>query len=184
MLERVARQIADAGADSLISLLTPDALIPIVQAVHAMNLPIHTIVSSAGYDQRLVAAVGSIMAGVSFPAVFQPFEAQPEIPAMRRFRDAMSRFAPQVVPTDQTFAMLAYIDTDLFLRGLEAAGTCPTRESFVTGLRAVTGYDADGLVAPTSLRDDVGKPLSCYGFVRVNAEGTKFEVVNDRLCEN
>jgi len=47
--------------------------------------------------------------------------------------------------------MLAYIATDLFVRGLQEAGPSPTRESFITNLGRVPNYDAGGLIEPVDL---------------------------------
>jgi branched-chain amino acid transport system substrate-binding protein len=39
-----------------------------------------------------------------------------------------------------------WTNMDLMIKGLEVAGKNPTRQSFITNLRTVSGYDADGLL--------------------------------------
>nr|MDT0666892.1 ABC transporter substrate-binding protein [Micromonospora sp. DSM 115978] len=70
----------------------------------------------------------------------------------------------------------------MFVRGLEEAGPCPTRESFIERLRAVDGYDAGGLVGTTDFAADFGRLKECYAFVRVNEAGDRFEVVEANFC--
>lgn len=176
----VVQQLAVAGADSLVSFTTPDDLARIVQAAQAANLGLAPTVSFAGYDQSLLPVLGTALAGVSFPVYTRPFEAGGT--ALDRYRTAMARFAPEVVHPDQQFALQAYIYTDMFLRGLELAGACPTRDGFIQALRKVSDYDAGGLIEPVNLSTNPTQPLSCYAFVRINAGGTDFEVNRQHVC--
>nr|MDT0666571.1 ABC transporter substrate-binding protein [Micromonospora sp. DSM 115978] len=136
--ERVARQVAAFGADALISIVAPNDFADILRAARSADVRLAVTLTYTGYDRRLLAAFGPALAGVSMPVYFRPFEAGGA--AIDRYREAMTRFAPQTTPAEQQFAMLAYIHTDLFLRGLELAGDCPTREGFVAALRGVTDY--------------------------------------------
>ncbi|MDO9485328.1 MAG: ABC transporter substrate-binding protein, partial [Actinomycetota bacterium] len=43
-------------------------------------------------------------------------------------------------------APMGFLGADLFIKGLKVAGKCPTRASFINGLRNVTNYDGGGLV--------------------------------------
>jgi hypothetical protein len=45
----------------------------------------------------------------------------------------------------------SYLAMDLMIKGLQVAGTNPTRESFISNLRQVTNYDAGGILpSPTT----------------------------------
>jgi len=75
--------------------------------------------------------------------------------------------------------MATYMETDLFLYGLDKAGTCPTRNGFIDALRADT-YDAGGLLpAPVDLTKGFGRTTLCYTFMKVNDTGTAYDVVPD-----
>jgi branched-chain amino acid transport system substrate-binding protein len=69
----------------------------------------------------------------------------------------------------------AYLSTDLMIEGLMHAGKDPTRSSFISGLRTVTAYDADGaLTQPVTFAlDQFGKTPSkpCSYFVRLTGNG-------------
>ncbi|CAI7978938.1 Amino acid-binding protein [Frankia sp. Hr75.2] len=177
---RVAQKLADFGADSLIGFTAPQDFAAIVHATRAANLNLATSVSLTGYDRGLLPTLGPALAGVSFPVYFRPFEAGGA--PIDRYRNAMTRFAPETIQPEQQFAMRAFIYTDLFLRGLELAGDCPTREGFISALRGVTDYDAGGLIEPVDLSTNAGQPLSCYAFVQINPAGDAFQVVRERLC--
>ena len=43
-------------------------------------------------------------------------------------------------------APMGFLGADAFIKGLKVAGKCPTRASFIAGLRNVTNYDGGGLV--------------------------------------
>lgn len=177
---QVAHRIANLGADSIVGYTTAEEFADIVQAVRSANMHIVASVAPAVYDRAILSQLGPALAGVSAPVYFQPFEAGGE--AMERYRDAMARFAPQSWDPERQFALLAYVYTDLFIRGLELAGACPTRAAFIEGLRKITSYDAGGLIEPVSLRGNIGVPLNCYSFVQVGPEGNSFQVVQKRVC--
>lgn len=179
-LNQVTNKIASFGPDALLGIVAPHDFAQIVQATRTAGLHLAVSVVLTGYDRSILATDGSALAGVSMPVFFRPFEAGG--PAMQRYQDAMTRFAPESGNSDEQFAMFTYINTDLFLRGLELAGPCPTREGFIKALRDVSSYDAGGLIAPIDLRDYSGKPLSCYAFVQVATNGAAFEVTRDRVC--
>nr|MDT0667592.1 ABC transporter substrate-binding protein [Micromonospora sp. DSM 115978] len=101
-------------------------------------------------------------------------------PAFRTYLDAMTRYAPEMQPPDNEVAISSYIATDMFLRGLEEAGACPSREAFIEGLRAVSDYDAGGLLAGgMDLERDFGKISTCFVFVQANAQATAFDLVEN-----
>ncbi|CUU59290.1 ABC-type branched-chain amino acid transport system, substrate-binding protein [Parafrankia irregularis] len=177
---QLAQRLANAGVDSLLGLTAPQDLADIVQAARAVALPLTSTVSLTGYDHGLLPGLGAKLAGVSFPVYTMPFEAGGA--ALDTYRGAMGRFAPEVADPDQQFALQAYIETDLFLRGLEAAGGCPTREGFIGALRRVSDYDAGGLIEPVDLGTTATVPLGCYAFVQITGTGDAFRIVRPRVC--
>ncbi|WP_018500027.1 ABC transporter substrate-binding protein [Parafrankia discariae] len=177
---RVVRELTAAGADSLIGFTTPEDIADVVRAAREANLRLATVVSFTGYDSEVLPVLGRELAGVSFPVYFRPFETGGA--ALDRYRTAMTRYAPETVKPDQQFALHAYVYTDMFLRGLDLAGDCPTREGFIGALRKVTSYDAGGLIEPVNLAANSTQPLTCYAFVQINPTGTAFQITNAHLC--
>ncbi|WP_261562256.1 ABC transporter substrate-binding protein [Frankia tisae] len=175
----LARRLAATGANTLITVVgTPD-LPAVLRELPATGWKPKVILSASGYDSALLAGAGGAMTGVVVPVFYRPFEAGGA--PIAGYLDAMTRFAPQIAKPRQDLAMIAYIDTDLFLRGLAEAGACPTRRGFVDALRSVRSYDAGGLVSPIDLSTSLGRPTTCLAFVQANAAGS-FDLLDERLC--
>lgn len=176
----VAQRLADSGADALLGFTSPQDFADIMQASRRQGLNLAASVSLSGYDRTLLPTLGKDLAGVSIPVYFRPFEAGGE--SLDRYRDAMSRFSPEAPQSEQEYAMYGYIFADMFVRGLELAGPCPTRGGFIDALRGESAYDGGGLLAPVDLGRNADQPLSCYAFVQVDPSGSAFQVARERLC--
>lgn len=171
---RLAERIAASGADVVLGGVLGPSFAPVVQAVNAARLPLKAILGISGYDSGLLQQYGSGLAGMSVYLPYAAFES--DSPAIQSMRSALQKYSPQLAVTDTEAAMQAYISTDLMIRGLEAAGACPTRASFLTGLRGVGDYQAGGLLpGPVDLERDFGRISPCYNFVKVDPTGQHFE---------
>jgi ABC-type branched-subunit amino acid transport system substrate-binding protein len=175
----IAAQIAASGADTILSIIEPGAFVEILDALRAIGRSPKVAMSLSGYSDQMLRTYGAGAAGVVVPLFYRPFESGG--PAIQRYLDAMARYAPQI-PAHQDVPMMSYISTDMFLRGLELAGPCPTRRGFIDALHSVTNYDAGGLITPLNVRDEFGKPTTCYAFTQVNPQGNAFTVAEQRLC--
>jgi ABC-type branched-subunit amino acid transport system substrate-binding protein len=169
--EQIAEQIVDSGADVLVSMSDPDRFAQIVQATRAAGADIKVALSLSGYDPSNLHELGGEMAGITIPVFHTPLETNSA--AIRRFRQSMVTYAPEGA-TDHEFALLGYIGTDEFIKGLEVAGPCPTRAAFINGMHSLTNYDAGGLVPAMDIKNHFAAPTRCFSFVTVNAEGTAF----------
>ncbi|WP_041939361.1 MULTISPECIES: ABC transporter substrate-binding protein [Frankia] len=176
----VARQIVDSGADTIVTMLTPTALPPVLRAVRDVGGSPKVVLSMSGYDHSLLRRHGPDLAGVYVPVFYRPFEAG-GVP-VAHYLDVMARYSPQTDDPEQEFGLIGYIDTDLLLRGLQASGPCPTRQSFVAGMRTLTRYDAGGLIQPTNIGATRGRPPTCFALMQVNPSGSAFSVAQDNLC--
>lgn len=175
-VRRLATRIKDSGADVVVATLSAASVAEVMEGLRAVQANIKVVLSPNGYDRSLLGQVGPKLAGLSVFLNYVPFEANTE--AHRRYLDSMARYAPELVAADQEIAFVAYIATDLFLHGLEVAGPCPTRQDFIQSLRAVTDYNADGLLpGPVNLTESFGQISTCYTFIKINAAGDGFEIV-------
>ena len=154
-----------AGVDSLFTGLDTNANIAIFQAAADTGLHFTVSILPAGYDARLAAAYGKVLEGAYFEVDWRPFELP--IPAHAKFKDALHAVAPNEFPGQ--LAMVGWLSADVFIRGLEAAGTkCPTRTAFIHNLRLVKDYTADGLLPPTDFAALFGKMPLCYWIVQIH----------------
>lgn len=172
------QRMKDAGVDTLGGSITADSFIPLFLAAKQAGLDFEVVLSPTGYDQRLLAAVGEQLAGVYFSIDFAPFEM--DLPGHQTFLEAMAEYAPDEEIPAQQLAMVGWLSADLFVRGVEEAGDCLTREGFITNLREVDDYDADGLLlSPVDQSEVFGRPSLCTNFVQISEDGSAFEVVED-----
>ncbi|WP_322751852.1 MULTISPECIES: ABC transporter substrate-binding protein [unclassified Frankia] len=172
----VAADIRRSGADVIVGAISGTGLANVVKAARAAGVPIKAAFGPDGYYPSLLPQFGPSIAGMAVYIGFTPFEAHSA--ALDAYRNAMVQYAPELNPPDQGTAVMGYITADLFLRGLAAAGDCPTRSGFIQSLRAVHNYNADGLLAETvDMATSSIQVSRCYFFVRVNDAATAFEVV-------
>lgn len=170
-LPAVVRTIQATGADLITGITDAESFIKVVLAVRDA-VPNIKILSLMGYDPGIL-AVGRRLAGMTVILGYQPFERKTQ--AQQRFLDAMAEYAPQQQPAASQIALSGWLDTDLLVRGLEAAGPCPTRPTFTTNLRAVSDYDAGGLLAaPVDLNATLGQAKVCYSVVQISPDGSRF----------
>ncbi len=173
-------RIRSSGADMITGVFDATEFIKVGLQVRAA-VPTMKILSASGYDQGVL-TVGKQLAGMSVFTAFLPFETP--IPAQKTFLAAMTRFSPQQEQPANEIALTGWIDTDIMLRGLQAAGRCPTRQSFITNMRNVTGYTAGGLLPqPVDMKSTFGKLTVCYSFLQISSNGKRFVPVGPRsLC--
>jgi ABC-type branched-subunit amino acid transport system substrate-binding protein len=167
-----------ADVDTLLTGLAPLDNINVLTATRGAGVPLKVVLLPAGYDARYAGAFGSVLEGAYVAIDWRPFELP--VPAHREFEQALTSAAPGVFPGQ--LAMVGWLSADTFIRGLLAAGPrCPTRAAFVTNLRLVTNYTADGLVPPTDFGPIFGKTPLCYWMLQIH--DSRFVPVSDRpLC--
>jgi ABC-type branched-subunit amino acid transport system substrate-binding protein len=176
--EQIGRRIAESGADTIIGAVNANDFVEVLKAARAAGAKIDVAISPIGYDPAILQKYGKAAAGTYFYTNYVPFEANTA--AHEAFLTAMTTFSPEQQPAETEQALMSYIDADLFLRGLQEAGKCPTRTGFIKALRAVKDYDAGGLLpGKIDMEESFGKLSLCYTFIRVNAAGTAFEIVPD-----
>jgi len=159
-----------AGANGVVTELDPVTNLALVGAIKQAGIT-PVILLTTGYDQRLINAVPTLIQGDYFLSPIAPFELHR--PATDTFVQTLTKDAPKV-PVAEVSA-ITWISADLFIRGLQAAGSCPTRAKFISALRKVT-YDAGGMMAPVNEATQVGKGNPCYW--EVQAEGKTFVPVS------
>ena len=157
-----------AGVDTLVTALDTFSNIDVYKAAAAIGLHFRLGMLPAGYDTRLAAAYGSILSGAYVAIDWRPFELP--VPAQQVFKKEMAAVAPGVFPGQ--LAMVGWLSADTFIRGLEAADpSCPTRAAFISNLRKVKNYTADGLLPPTNFSAVFGQMPLCYWELEIHASG-------------
>ncbi|MDT3442955.1 MULTISPECIES: ABC transporter substrate-binding protein [unclassified Pseudofrankia] len=182
----VAQQIKAAGADTIGGVLPPDMaanLLPELRKVGlALGGKLKVVLMPTGYDSSNLAKYGQSLAGVSIFTNVKPFEINTQ--GQQKFRQAMATYSPEVQPPTQDSAVQGWLSADLFVRGLKEAGPCPTRESFISGLRGVKDYDSAGMTPEDtiSLSTNYQNVSVCYDVIRISQAGDRFEPDTQPEC--
>ncbi|MDT3444096.1 MULTISPECIES: ABC transporter substrate-binding protein [unclassified Pseudofrankia] len=173
--QTVAEQIKANNIDTLAGVLLPDATAKLLPELTKLGVNLRVVLMPTGYDGSTLTQFGPTLAGTSIFTSIQPFELNTA--GQQKFKQAMSDYAPEIQPPAQDPAVNGWVSADLFVRGLEAAGKCPTRESFITGLRAVKDYDGAGITPETSidLSTNFRETSTCYYAIKISKDGSRFE---------
>ena len=180
--DSIGRRIRSLNVDMLTGGLAATDFAAVQTAAIANGAKFKVVMSPSGYDRRLLQAYGARLANTYYFMNYRAFEEN--LPGHQRYRAAIAQYSPELTQPDQELAFTGYINTDLFLLGLERAGECPTREGFINALRQVRDYDAGGLLPGPADLSVLGQLNVCYTFVQVNEDGTGYNVVEgaNPLC--
>lgn len=121
--------------------------------------------------------------GNYFPPVATPVELK--TPATMAMQAAFQKYAGfSGVPDFDWYE--GWLSTDLMIKGLQVAGTNPTRSSFIDNLHQVTNYNAGGLLStPVNYSlSEFGKPPQQECTWLTQLQGSQFVVANNgkTLC--
>ncbi|WP_035924434.1 ABC transporter substrate-binding protein [Pseudofrankia sp. EUN1h] len=174
---QLGEQLKNAGVDTVAGALSAADTSEVMAGAHEAGAVVKVFLSAAGYDRGVLQEKGATIAGLYTYMNYVPFLNR--TPAHDLYIDAMRAYAPELQPPDQELALIAYLSTDIFLTGLLRGPACPTRASYIRTLRGVTDYNAGGLLPGPVDFKNWGQLNLCYTFVRVNDQGTDYELVKD-----
>ncbi|MDQ1431808.1 MAG: hypothetical protein QOF40_2410, partial [Actinomycetota bacterium] len=141
----------NAGADGAYLPLVASTDFAILQGLDQNGVKMKGVVLPTGYGQDLLDSPTAqiLKPNVVFTTQWQPVELKTK--ATKQFQADLKKYASfSGVPDFGQYT--GYVTCELMILGLRAAGKTPTRDSFVTGLRAVGSYDAAGLgCGPTDI---------------------------------
>jgi ABC-type branched-subunit amino acid transport system substrate-binding protein len=179
--QKAAARIRASGADVVTGVSTEADFAAIVNDARQQGATIKVALSPSGYGSSNRTLKWPDGAFTYLP--HHPFETRS--PAISRFLSAMSQYAPEIQPTTSSPALHGWLTADLFLRGLQEAGACPTRDAFLRGLRNVKDYDANGiLVDKRNFANKFGVANPCLSFIQFNANTGSWNAVTgaEPLC--
>jgi branched-chain amino acid transport system substrate-binding protein len=171
----IALSMKQAGVDSSYLPMDNNTNFALVTAAKQAGVNLKVAVSATGYGESLLSQPSAVQAanGSYFGLQFAPVELQTA--ATKNFQSALAQYAHFTgVPGFDYYE--GWLSADLLIKGLEVAGTNPTRQSFESGLHGVTSYDGGGLLGtPQNFSLSVFGQLpqtQCSYYVRL--QGTTF----------
>jgi len=167
-----ALRIKASGADAVNYSGYIDGGISLAQALKQQGVTLKSFAVAGLSDPAVLKTANGALDG----ALGQTYGTAPvgvNVRAVKTFASAMK--AAGLNPYSPA-APLGYVGIDLFIKGLQVAGKCPTRESFITNLRKVSSYDGAGMLpgkvsfVPTGGIVPNGNPILCSWYTL--AKGT------------
>ncbi|MGH9027334.1 MAG: ABC transporter substrate-binding protein [Acidimicrobiia bacterium] len=152
-------QIRESGADTVVTGMDFLSNAALNEQLQQAGVDVPLVLFPGGYDPLVLDLPG--VENSYFGVEFKPLEL--DLPVHQDFVEYMGDRPVGQVP------LVGWLTADMFVEGLEQAGIeCPTREAFITNLRLVDDYEADGLLGPpVDFSEHFGKPGTCIYYVQV-----------------
>jgi branched-chain amino acid transport system substrate-binding protein len=167
----VALAMKSAGVDGIFMGTVPNTGFALAAALRQAGVKPKAFVLATGYGGDLLSSAAAVTAaqGFQFSSTGQPVEMN--TPATQTLAKNLAAAGESQTPTyaEQN----AYISVAAFVAGLKAAGTNPTKKQFMSSMRAVKGFDADGLLAPEKIDFSNYAPTATCSWI-LTLEGKKF----------
>jgi len=158
-----AQKIKDAKADALVTGMDFLQDTALSAAVAQLGYKLKVTLFPAAEDTRILQLPG--IEGAYFGTEVVPFELNP--PSYQEYKAAMQKYAPGTF-LDGEVPYIGWLSADTFIKGLTEAGVaCPTRKAFITNLRLVKDWTANGAFNPVDFVKAFAQPLFCAYFVQV-----------------
>ena len=145
----IALAMKAAGVDGLFLPTDPSTSFALIVALHLLGVKLKASLLPTGYGGDLLASKPGVQAaqGIDFETIGAPAEANTAATQQRA-----SDLAKVGVTGPPTFAeQEAYLALTAFVAGVKAAGSNPTKQSFMQAMSKITNYDAGGLLAPEKI---------------------------------
>ena len=176
----IALAMKAAGVDGLFLPTVPSTSFALVEALHLLGAKLKAVLLPTGYGGDFLSSPAAVAAGqgLDFEPVGLP--AQANTPGTRQ---RAADLAAVGVTTDPTFAeQFDFLVLTAFVAGLRAAGANPTRQSFMAAMSRITNFNAEGLLAPSTVNFRNYTPATGCAYV-VTLKGSKFVLLpNMPLC--
>ncbi len=130
-----------------------------------------TMVLPNAYNQERIQKNADVANGNYVFTTFTPFEATPKPPGLKLFEKWIKKSGG----TKSENSVVGWLNADLFVRGLKAAGCDFTRQKVIDAVNQMTNYNADGLIAPVDWTKAHQQAPTCYAWLKV--ENGKFKPV-------
>lgn len=180
-VESVALAMKQAGVNGFYSGMLDTTDFALLTALKQAGVSIKAPASSTGYDQALLNEPASVEAGQQ--GIYQAYQipVEEQTPAVKQEQAAFKKYEHfSGVPNNNW--TYGYISADLYIKAIQKLGSKTlTRQSFLTALRSIKGYNADGLLAsPDNFSlSDFGKAADNQCSYWVTLKGKAFVPLNN-----
>jgi branched-chain amino acid transport system substrate-binding protein len=142
----LALNIKKSGANAIFLPILEDTAFSLLAQLKEDGVKLKAAVLLTGYGESTLSSPPAVASAQGYD--FMTFQQQVEAgtPATRNMVAALAKYAGVKGEPYQNY-ITGWVLADLFIRGLQAAGSSPTPAKFISGLRKVDDYTAGGLYA-------------------------------------
>jgi hypothetical protein len=115
------------------------------------------------YNQELVEEYADVIDGSYLYTTFTPFEAPVKPPGLKRYEKWMKRSGAK----RSELSLVGWLNADLFVTGLRAAGCDFTREKVIDAINQMTAYDADGIIPAVDWTKAHREAPGCFAWLKI-----------------
>jgi branched-chain amino acid transport system substrate-binding protein len=176
--------IKQTGADTVYGSMDNNSNFALVQELKNADTRTKIVTFPTGLEPDIVNSPSwQSVQGVYFSDGFVP--TQLNTPATQAFQDALQKYSGMAKSDFPTFNIYeGWLGADLFIKGLQQAGSNPSRSAFITNLRGLTSYNGGGLLPQSYNYSTIfghDSPSTCTYYLQ--AKATNFQLVsNQPIC--
>ena len=172
----IALDLKNRGIQALTWVFDMNNIVRLQKALREQgHTPVIADVTTQGYSQDYLEAVGPAGEGSYVPLTHALLEEAVEIPALEEYVTWLAEVAPGEEPTSN--GLQAWVRMEMFVEAATAVGPELTRDALLAELEGMTGFDADGLIPPIDLARPVPE-RACFLLAQVR-DGTYERVFPD-----
>jgi ABC-type branched-subunit amino acid transport system substrate-binding protein len=160
-------KMKEAGVQLVMSCMDNNGVVTLAKEMKKQQLDAKQYLLN-GYDHELIRQFGDLFEGSVVHLDFAPFETPPaDRPrGLETFLSEMKKLGK--TPTEN--AAVGWINANLFVDGLKAAGRDLTRKKVIDALNAMTAWNGEGITAPidwTKRHTSVNLSVDCAAYVKI-----------------
>jgi len=161
------QRVKDAGVDTVVTCMDVTGNTLLSKTLRRAGLGNVKQFWPTGYDAKELAQFPDLYENVYFRSGFVPFEEANLSPGLAQFLSEMKRRKPNTQISEVVLA--GWIDADLFVKGLQAAGRDLTRQKLINAINAITDYTANGIEGPVNwkVQHTQANPTDCDAYLQV-----------------
>jgi hypothetical protein len=115
------------------------------------------------YNQQRIAANADVANGSYVFVQFAPFESKPQPPGLKLYLTWIKKSGGAQTEN----SVYGWLNGDLFVTGLKAAGCNFTRQKLVDAVNSLKDYNANGFIPPVNWTTAHSQGNGCFAFVKV-----------------
>jgi ABC-type branched-subunit amino acid transport system substrate-binding protein len=147
------QKMKDAGVDMVTTCMDQNGVLGLTREMKKQGLDALQYLPNA-YDHDFMNSYGDLFEGSYVRTRFAPFETKPQPPGLKLFDKWMKKTGKKEVE----ISYVGWIDADMFVTGLKAAGPNFTRQKVIDELNKLTDYDAGGILPGLDWTKQHGDP--------------------------